>query len=118
MKKLNYDQIRDNINSRLKYEGIDNALGKDSQVFKCVILGLMNSINENIPESWVDSTLIYTGIQLQVNEVFTGLTYEFKNMDEFKCTKDYGCDITVMNSGNTFNVPKEWFRMKNLKNKG
>jgi hypothetical protein len=111
MKKLIFKNVRDNINGHLKLNGLD-TFNLDADHFNCIIMGLVDSINESIGESWEGKTARYEGQQLQVHEIFTGNKCKFINMQKFKCTKDYGADVTIMDGDNTFNVPKEWMKLK------
>lgn len=48
MRKLTYEQVRNNINYHLKTSGSDDLIGHGSTNFNCLVLGLIDSINENI----------------------------------------------------------------------
>lgn len=110
MKKLEYKKVKDSINNHLKLNNIDQ-FRDDADIFNCIILGLVDSINENIEPDWKGR-----GIKF-INKVFIfgkdneNKKHSFEIGDIHKCVQDCGDSINILIDGEFVEIFKDSIRL-------
>lgn len=81
MKELTYDQVRDNINTYLRLNGLEDQLVTEPSGLGCVVLGLVESINECIDEA---QQTVHGEAQLIISEKAQGKVHDYTVSEEYK----------------------------------